>query len=510
MAWTKGTSGNPKGRPKKNQQAVAPDQRIVRADGWESLLTGLGQSGYDKRVDTTFGTVNTVSNADAMNLWRGNDIARKIIEKLPKEEIRAGFALTIQDNDDTTAGVDDEQNASERVADVTRMWKKLGAVQKVKQARCYQRAYGGSAILLGALDNQSVDQPLNIDTVRSLDWLTVLEPREITPAYYYSDPNKAKFGEAEIWQITPITQGNSRDGKVFSGSSYVHESRLIIFPGITVSRLLVTSGLPGWGDSILTPVHEILRDYGIGWSAAAVLLADFSQAIYKMAGLEQLLSADTADDFVERMRMMERSRSVARCVVIDKDEEFDRKTTSVQGLPELLDEFKARVAAAADMPVTVLFGTSAKGLNATGEGDQAVWYDEVAACREEFTIPAMERITELCLKVTGGIPDRWELCGKPLHQMTAKEEAEICKIHAETDSIRIADRVVSAEEVAISRYGGGAYGHDLRIDFDARDKGEPAAPVPVGLPPIETKTAPSTRGKSTAETTTSTETKKTV
>lgn len=490
--------------------ALAPTVpvQMSRADGWESLLNGLGQAGYDKRHDVVFGTVNPIDNATAMNLWRGNDIARKIIEKLPKEELRAGFALTIQDDDEATENVDDEQNASERVADVVRMWRKLGAVQKIRQARCYQRAYGGAAILLGAIDSGKANKPLNIDTVRSFSWLTVLEPREITPLYYYNDPNEDKFGEVEIWQVSPITQGASKDGSSYVSTTEVHESRLIIFPGITVSRLTQGGGLPGWGDSCLTPVHEILRDYGIGWSAAAVLLADFSQAIYKMAGLEQLLSADTSDLFVERIRMMERSRSVARCVVIDQEEEFERKTTSVQGLPELLDEFKARVAAAADMPVTVLFGTSAKGLNATGEGDQAVWYDEVAACREEYTVPAMERITELCLKVTGGIPDRWEVRGKPLHQMSAKEEAEICKIHAETDAINITSRVYSAEEAALARYGGGTYGHDMRIDFDSRERGEEAAPKPVGLLPLETSSAPAKSGKSTANTTTSTETKK--
>lgn len=528
-----GRSGNPNGRPRKSTRTDAAEARAdaARADGWASLLNGLGNSLYDKRLSVQFGSVCPVNDETARALWRGNDLAKKIIEKLPKHEIRAGFEIKIKEDDsaegdgaesDTedlyadarergtgatrrdlqvtqapigkpdpeiaaakeaaaakrTAERKQSENASDRASKVHQIWKRLDLLKKVRQARCYQRAYGGAAILIGAIDNGAPDQPLALERVRELNYLTVLEPREIQPLAYYGDPLSPKFGEVEIWGIMPHSPGPMQAATIaIPRLIRVHESRLIILRGTVVSRQVSHGTMQGWGDSVLTPVYEVLRDFGIGWSAAGVLMTDFSQAVYKMSGLASLLSADNADDFAERMRNMERGRSIARVTIIDAQDEFERKATPMSGLPELLDRYQARVAAAAEMPVTEVFGESATGLNATGEGDRKSWHAEVSASCEEHVIPALERITEIALQVTGGVPDSWEVCAKPLEQESGKERAEREKLEAEADHIRIEDQVVSPEEVCVSRYADGKGA--LQIDFDAREELVAAAAKPV-------------------------------
>jgi phage-related protein (TIGR01555 family) len=538
-----GRSGNPKGRPPATRRDAAEVERAraAREDGWTSLLNGLGNIDFDKRLSVSFGTVCPVTIEQARNLWRGNDLAKKIIEKLPKHEFRAGFEVEIKD-DDSAEGEDDEgtdeedegtdrydwrsdprantlpfpardgertdavapaskpdpalvaakeeasakrrakakksENASERVADVHTEWKRLAVLETLRKARYYQRAYGGAGIILGVQDNAALDQPLDVARIRSFDFLTLLEPREFSPRYYYGNPLAPKYGQVEIWQVMPYRPGAARSAKEqYGGSFEVHETRLIHLKGFEVSRQITHGVLAGHGDSILTPVYEVLRDYGIGWAAAGVLLTDFSQAVYKMAGLADLLGADNAEEFAERMRNMERGRSIARVTIIGEKDEFERKATPMTGLPELLGEFKARVAAAAEMPVTELFGVSAGGLNATGEGDRESWFGDVSASCDEHVIPPLTRITEVCLQVTGGVPDSWSVCAKPLEQESAGERATREKTEAEADSLRIADGVVSAEEVAVSRFADGK--GSLRIDFEAREELEAAAAKPV-------------------------------
>src|SRR5689334_6352624 len=68
-----------------------------RWDGWMSALTGFGMQSNDKTTQTTFAS-DVVSVEVAMDLWRGDDIAARIIETIPKEESRQGFELTIADD----------------------------------------------------------------------------------------------------------------------------------------------------------------------------------------------------------------------------------------------------------------------------------------------------------------------------------------------------------------------------------------------------------------------------
>ena len=110
MPFPKGKSGNPAGRPKKTRTDTAERER--RFDGWSSLINGLGNSDYDKRMSVGFGNVSPVDDATAANLWRGNALAKKIIEKLPKHEMRAGFEVEIKD-DDTAEGGDEDGSEDE-------------------------------------------------------------------------------------------------------------------------------------------------------------------------------------------------------------------------------------------------------------------------------------------------------------------------------------------------------------------------------------------------------------
>ena len=495
--------------------------RLFRSDGWTSLINGLGNSDYDKRMSVTFGEICSLDDRTINNLWRGNALAKKAIEKLPEHEMRAGFDIEIKEDDSAEGGEDEKpkpyrgdavavpegkpdpqiveakeigsekraarsrsaEDAADRIEQVREQWKSLEAIEKIQEARNQQRARGLSAILLGTKDNVSMDKPLDIERVRSLDFLTLLEKQELHPLYTYGDLSKPNYGKVSHWAIFPMTLGPTPPGvrMVIPRYTLVHESRLLVFQGPIVSRLVQPGMHPGAGDSVLQPLYETLRDSGIGWSSAAVLMADFSQAWLKIKSLSAMLGADDpehgVDAFVDRMRLHERARSVARLNIIDSEEEFGRSTTPVTGLAELLEIFMVRVAADMDMPVTEVWGTSAKGLNATGEGDRVSWHATIGASRTKHVIPPLEMITRCILAATGRMPKRWCVKGKELAPKTDKEKAEIEKLEAEADHIRVEDQIVSPEEVAVSRFKDGSRG--LKVDFDAREELEAASAKPV-------------------------------
>lgn len=491
--FKKGQTGNAKGRPRRD--AVGG---VFRSDGWTSLLSGLGTLSRDKRESTYF-QPDLIDWDTALNIYRGDPLAARIIETKPNDLVREGYDLCITDEQDEAEDrPEDDQtdtvgilprgkverevlaqrklfggrktDALDRVGkelqeEVENKWEELELLPTLHEALCYEAAYGGAAILIGANDGAtSLEQPLVVKRVRSVDFLTALEPREIVPVAWYGDPRAPKYGKPAIYQLTPSVPGVTVDKKIHAQSVRIHESRLIVFSGVRVTRRNL-SALGGWGDSILTRVYRVLRDFNVSWGAAGILVADFAQAVYKMKGLNELLQEDAKDLFKQRMLGMELSRSVARAVMIDADDEFERKQTPVSGLPDLLDRFATQLAAAADLPLPLLMGESPGGLNASGaSGDQLrMYYDRVASQAKRKVVPAIRRITSCIFQALGGEPETWTIKPRPLWQLTEKEQAEARKIQMEVDTGYMDRGVLEGDEVRESRFGGDSYSYETSL-----------------------------------------------
>jgi phage-related protein (TIGR01555 family) len=306
----------------------------VKTDGWQSIMTGLGTS-RDKRTSGFFG-MEVVTDAEARELWRGDDLAAHAIETYPDEMLRAGWDLSIQVDDEEADGAD---KAREDSAAVEALLTELNCDENMRDALCKERAFGGAAIWPVLNDGAgNLAMPLREQAIVSVDRLVVFEARELQPAVYYSDPTKPSYGRPAIYRLQPL----STFGSAAPEPVYIHESRLIIFPGIWVSRGQI-SPLPGWGDGVLTRVKDVLRDYNMGFSSVSHLLNDFAQAIFKVRGLFAAVAADEAGLMKRRMEIMDASRSILRAILLDAGdgtappEEFDRKTTPLTGVPDVLD-----------------------------------------------------------------------------------------------------------------------------------------------------------------------------
>lgn len=454
--FLKGSSGNSKGRPKTRLDAAQPAQN--RADGWGSLTTGMGVLNVDKRQGYTF-CADVVDRAAAIELMIGDDVAARAVEKLPQDAMRAGFDLLVDlESEERGANKDLQEMIEER-------WKELGMSAALVKAAQYERAFGGGVIMIGADDGQQdLRLPLNLEAVKSVDFLTVFEPREVVPQWYYADAMAPKYREVAIYMISPITPGTSNDG-TFSAPFEIHETRLIKFQGIRVDSEERNSG---WGENILTRIWRVLRDFNAGWDSAGMLVIDYAQSVFKIEGLHKIVAEDNLKTFITRMRALELGRSMARAAILDTNEEFERKTTTITGFPELLDRFESRLAAAVGMPVVVLFGRSPAGLNATGESDITLWDDTVDSWRTLKYVPAYEQLTRSLLAEMGKDAKSWSIKGRPLRAETANEQASTRKLIAEVDVLMIQAGVVFPEEVAEQRYGGDTYSAETMLDLEAR------------------------------------------
>lgn len=378
-----------------------------------------------------------------------------------------------------------EQSAKAPISDrIAAHWKRLRAIATIKQWWKWGRSQGGCAILMGIRGvGQALDKPLNVKNLkgRTLDFLTVLERRELIPVEIYADPLSPKYGQPAIYELNPHVPGQAYNPKAATRIRVrIHESRLIIFNGERVSNGPQGGGEEswGWGDSVFVRVEPVLRDFGVSWDSAAALLQDFAQATMSIEGLAELLAQGRSDVIRDRIKMVNLARSTIRTVVLDKEEVFERKQTPVTGLDALLIQFSERVAAAARMPRTRLMGTSPGGLNATGESDMKQWYDHCDADVADIAVPALERITEVLFALEGETPESWCVEGRPLYRPSDLEAAQARETQSKADVAYITAGVLSPEEVAVARFGSDRYSFETHVDLEAREALEPAAPPP--------------------------------
>ena len=470
-------------------QTKAQLKNLARGDGWENVTSGHGTKRDRRFANRTKSVPPSTNRQEWEDLYVGDDMAAKIIDLPIEDMIREWITVNVDTQVDGEADRGGEVKENVQVADdVLQFLDDLDARANVTEAMTWARVFGGGLLRLDADDgNPNQWEPLNEDRIRSLDTLVPYDRWEVEIFRTYDDHTKlSTFGKPEIYRV--ISSTGERGGAV-APEELVHETRMIRFKGVRTNRRRMRRN-DGWHDPALLRVQEILGDFGISWAGVAHLLSDFAQAVFKMKGLADAVSQSEGALVLERMMIMDTCRSTVRMIPIDaEDEDFERKVTPMAGLPQTMDRLMIRLAAAARMPVTVLFGRSAAGMNATGEGDQKMWHERVGAMQETDLRSPLERLIKIALlagngPTNGREPQGWALHFNPLDHPTEKEKADTRKITAETDQTYIDLDVLDAEEVRQSRFGGETYSSETTIDANREPPTEPEPPAnPPPFPP---------------------------
>ncbi len=186
------------------------------------------------------------------------------------------------------------------------------------------------------------------------------------------------------------------------GGVRLHPSRVVRLPG---AELPDGIGTDGWGDSVLQAVMDAIRHAGLAAQGVATLIHEAKLDVIRIPQLTQSLAqADYAKRLVERFTLANTMKGLVNALVIDKEEEWDRKQLSFAQLPEIMQQYLQIAAGAADIPATRLLGQAPAGLNATGEGDIRNYYDRIAAEQRVTLGPALRRLDEALILSALGHP----------------------------------------------------------------------------------------------------------
>ncbi len=395
-------------------------QKIV--DGWLNELTSLGTS-LDKRTATQFSANKQLTRQEIDTLYSQNGLFKKIIDLPANEMMRRGYIL--QGDEDGT---------------VKRLMKRRGINAGITDLVRTARLFGGAIGVIGVSDGRLLEQPVNMNAIKSVDSLQVFDRWVVsssTTDFYKTGP---KAGKPEWYNVT-------------APWAYfrVHETRVVVMDGAKCSDYKRQMN-NGWGDPIAEQCYEAVKGYGTVLASTEVIMEDFIQAVLEFSGLnETLLQPDGVKQLRDRLNVMDLSRHILNILLIEGDgkEKFTKHASSIAGIPELIDRHMQNVSTNANgIPVSILFGRSAAGMNATGENDFQGWYDSVSGDREVSVDPVLYRILELAfaskeVKSNSG----WDFEWPPMWEPTPKEKAEISKLEAERDDIYFQASVIDAREI---------------------------------------------------------------
>lgn len=424
---------------------------VKRLDGWANLLTGLGILSRDKRQSTQYTTPTEMTYADLDNLYRGNWLAARACNRIASEMVRKW--IEVKTGDDVDAG-----------KEILQKMDKLKVKPAFREANIWAYLYGGSLILMGIDDGQTVDKPLNEDKIRGIEYLRVLDRYSVSVAGRYTSaemPGQAGMPSSYYLNTAVDAAGIPMEP--------IHESRFLRFDGVTTPlRRRISNDM--WCDGIVTRLFESIRMHGTAWGGIEHLLTDFSQAVFKMKGLGKMLDSDANEEILARMTQMDMARSICRMIPLDAElEDFERKPTPINGLGPVMQIMMDYIAGVVEMPVSVLFGKATPGIGDTGNSQMDQWYDRVAEEQEDRIVPQGSILMRHVAVANGRDPGDWSVDPRPLREMSEKEEADIHKTQAEADVLMINNGVVSEIEVRRSRYGGDEYSLNTTLDESMED-----------------------------------------
>ncbi len=404
----------------------------IRADNLVNELTGVGLAGTDSRQSTRFLPSRHLSVQALTDLYRYNGLTKRMINLRANDMTRNWFKVNGDDKDV-----------------ITQKLETLEAQVAYKEALIWAAVYGGAVIFMGLDDGGDIATPVNENRIKGVTYLRVYDRTmvQVDQNSISRTPRDPRFGQPTMYDIHPQTGGHP---------FRVHASRLIRFDGAKLPpRQLYAHA--GWHDSIIQAVWEQVRQIGGVYDSTEFIVNDFIQSVFKVSNLQQMLAAGNEGKLKQRMELLDMSKSIASSVIIGEGETFEKHASSVAGLDTVLDRFMMAVSSVYGAPVTILFGRSPAGQNATGDADFRSWYDNVHSEQMVELRPRLEPLIRYCFLAAGGEPETWSVEFNPLWTPTPKEAAEVYRLNTEADVMLIDTGQVSPAAMAKYRLGGESY-----------------------------------------------------
>jgi phage-related protein (TIGR01555 family) len=393
-------------------------------DGWSNLITGLNNAKNAKKRHTHHRFDGLLREEELESLFVEDGLAARIVKLLPDDMFREGWEYEFPNTD--------ELKAAEFTDKYDEVFEAIGAQTKLKLAFYWARLFGGAAVLIGVLDGQTMDKPLNPRKIKSFETLKILDRTEIefSRIQFQLDPSQPRYGQPVLYPIKFYSATGVEEERL------VHYTRVMEIHGDTLPRKTAASLSADdryWGISVLQRAEDRLKTLGSSLGSIDQLLDEMSVGKYKIKDLSMLLSSPEGKEAIQRrVELMDLTRSTFRSQYLDSEEDFARDTVTFTGIPQILYIIFMLLSANTGYPITRLFGVSPAGMNATGESDMRNYYDNVRSAQSTDLKPLLLYILRV-ISEWQEIPEPY-IKFMPLETMNEKEQSDLEKQKADTEA----------------------------------------------------------------------------
>lgn len=409
-------------------------------DKLSNVMTGMGTT-IDKQSYSGYHFV-PVDPTQAEAAYRTSWLMRKIIDIPPLDMTRAWRSWQADSSD---------------IEALEKAERQMRLREKCKRALVLSRLFGGGALVLGVKGEDPAEE-LQPARVRKdgLAWVHVFSRHQLTASgMEITDPNSPWFGMPEYFSLAART--GTADMLL-----RIHPSRVIAFVGQKVPEGSVLSGSDWfWGDPLYQSIKQAVMNADLAQDGFAALIDEASTDILKIPGLMERVGSDEYEQrLLNRLSLAKRGQSLWRSKIIDAEEDWEQRQVNWAGIPDIIASFLQITAGAADIPITRMLGTSPKGLQSNGDGEERDYHAMIAARQDELLGPALDRIDEVMIpSVLGSRPSDIWYKFSPLSELSPKDAAEIeakrattIKTYADTGLIET-DALAEMAKTAITESG---------------------------------------------------------
>ena len=453
---------------------------MFRFDGLANAITGIGGA-QDKTLQTTWTLDYMRPDTELTSIWASGGVGQKICTSRPDDMLRAWIKFP-----------GDPEGKILKALDA------LEVRTHVRDLLYWTETYRGAALVLGGLDNSlDMAEPAKITDKSRIKWIKVYTASQIMndQSDLVTDINSPYFEDWDILRIhRKFTPGDS-------GEARVHRSRCVLSKGIPMPKdkeSVYEFKYYYWGVSRLQAVFNELANSSVAQKAFGNLIHEAVFAVMKMEGLAEILANE--DDAAARLKTVmdniAKSKSFLNMVLTGPNDSLTRDTLNTSGWQDVANMFRQEVAAAANSTVPRLYGIPSSGLGGGGADEAAKknYDDSVQADQETRLRPILQQIVKFVAPSVGKDPEEpFEF--NPLNTPTAKEQAEIRKVHANTFKIYVDMGALDPMEIRDSVFGGDTYSADIVLDPSL--SGEDLNPEPPA-PIIQAQGIPGAKGKASS------------
>lgn len=386
--------------------------RLVKADGYNEIFKGSKGNG---RVELPF-FMQVFEYTTHADFYIRDGLAKRIIDVVPEEMVTPGFNID---------GVEDEESFRS-------LWDEKRLNDKIIDALCWSRLFGGAAIVAIVQDGRALKSPVApgaiLEDVRVYDRFQVrVEKRE-------TNPRKVRYGEPLIYTITP-----GADLPEYQ----VHYSRVCIIDGERLPNQRRQSN-DGWGESILNKrLVEAICDYNYCENLATQLLRRKQQAVWKAKGLADLCDDDDGVSAARlRLAQVDDEGGVGRAIGIDaEDEEYDVLNSDISGVDSFLEKKMDRIVSLSGIHEIILKNKNVGGVSASQNTALETFYKLIDRKRKEEYKPILEFLIPFLIQ-----EEEWSIQFAPLSVPSEKDQAEILNKNIDSLSKAIDGQFMDTEE----------------------------------------------------------------